>query len=98
MLTRLKVRNFKTLEEIDIEIGQTVVFVGPNNSGKTSALQALALWQSGVREWLARRAGSTAKLRPGVTLNRLALTHTPVSESLSLGSGRTGLSIEVRNY
>ncbi|HEY1933936.1 MAG TPA: AAA family ATPase [Acetobacteraceae bacterium] len=81
MLTRLKVRNFKTLEQIDIEIGQTVVFIGPNNSGKTSALQALALWQSGVREWRARRAGSTAKIRPGVTLNRLALTHTPISEA-----------------
>jgi predicted ATPase len=81
VLTRLKVRNFKTLEELDIEIGQTVVFIGPNNSGKSSALQALALWQSGVREWLARRAGSTATIRPGVTLNRLALTHTPISEA-----------------
>jgi len=81
VLTRLQVRNFKTLEEIDIDIAQTVVFIGPNNSGKTSALQALALWQSGVREWLARRTSSTAKIRTGVTLNRLALTHTPISEA-----------------
>jgi energy-coupling factor transporter ATP-binding protein EcfA2 len=81
MLTRLKVRNFKTLDEIDIEIGQTVVFIGPNNSGKTSALQALALWQSGVREWLSPRAGSTASERTGVTLNRLGLTHTPIAEA-----------------
>lgn len=81
MLTRLRVRNFKTLETIDIPLGQAVVFVGPNNSGKTSALQALALWQSGVQEWRSRRAGSTAKIRPGVTLNRLALTHTPVAEA-----------------
>ena len=48
MLTRLRVRNFKTLESLEIELGQTVVFVGPNNSGKTSALQALALWRSGI--------------------------------------------------
>ena len=81
MLTRLRVRNFKTLGDIDIELGRAVVFIGPNNSGKTSALQALALWQSGVREWRARRAGSTARIRPGVTLNRLALTHTPVAEA-----------------
>jgi predicted ATPase len=81
LITRLKVRNFKTLEEIDIELGQTVVFIGPNNSGKTSALQALALWQSGVREWLARRAEATATVRPGVTINRLSLTHTPNSEA-----------------
>lgn len=81
MLTRLRVRNFKTLEAIDIPLERAVVFIGPNNSGKTSALQALALWQSGVQEWRSRRASSTASIRPGVTLNRLALTHTPVAEA-----------------
>ncbi len=45
MLTRLLVRRFKLFEELDIELGQRVLFVGPNNSGKTSALQALALWE-----------------------------------------------------
>jgi energy-coupling factor transporter ATP-binding protein EcfA2 len=80
MLTRLRVKNFKTLEDADIPLGSSVVFVGPNNSGKTSALQALALWQNGVRAWNARRSdSSTARLRTGVTLNRRDLTHTPVS-------------------
>lgn len=85
MLTRLIVRNFKALESVDISLGQNVVFVGPNNSGKTSALQALALWQSGLREWSARRRGSTtAKQRVGVTVNRRSLTHTPVAEARQL--------------
>jgi energy-coupling factor transporter ATP-binding protein EcfA2 len=44
MLTRVKIRNFKPFEEIEVELGQTVMLVGPNNSGKTSVLQALALW------------------------------------------------------
>lgn len=79
MLTRLYVENFKRLGAVDIELGQTVVFIGPNNSGKTSALQALALWETGLRTWLAKRgdAEGTAKKRPGVTLNRkdlIALT------------------------
>ncbi len=43
MLTRLLVRNFKGFSEIDIPLGHPVVFIRPNNSGKTTALQALTL-------------------------------------------------------
>ena len=48
MLTRMRVRNFKKLSDVEIELGRSVVFIGPNNSGKTAALQALALWDVGV--------------------------------------------------
>ena len=75
MLARLRVENFKCLGAIDIELGQSVVLIGPNNSGKTSALQALALWETGLRTWLAKRGGQeTARQRPGVTINRKDLT------------------------
>ena len=86
MLTRLQIRNFKTLGEADIPLGQNVVLIGPNNSGKTSALQALALWRTGLTEWTSRRAGSArqAKDRPGVTVNRKSLTHTPVAQAKML--------------
>ena len=56
MLTRLVVRNFKQLMEIDIPLSQPVVFIGPNNSGKTTALQALALWDLGVKAWSSKRS------------------------------------------
>ena len=36
----------------EIELADRVVFVGPNNSGKTSALQALALWDIGAKRWV----------------------------------------------
>jgi len=36
MITRIKIKNFKMFEDVDIEVGSPVVFVGPNNSGKTS--------------------------------------------------------------
>jgi ABC-type uncharacterized transport system ATPase subunit len=51
MLTRLRIRNFKQFEDVDIELGQSVVLIGPNNSGKTTALQALVLWVIGVELW-----------------------------------------------
>ena len=87
MLTRLRIENFKTLESADIPLGQNVVFIGPNNSGKTSALQALALWHTGVREWQARRPEkSSAKKRTGITVNRRSLTHTPVPTARLLWS------------
>jgi energy-coupling factor transporter ATP-binding protein EcfA2 len=85
MLTKLHVRNFKTLENAEVPLGQNVVMIGPNNAGKTTALQALALWQSGLHEWLARRTnGGQADKRSGVTVNRRALTHTPVSDTRAL--------------
>ena len=49
MLTKLTIRNFKLFDEVEIELGDRVVFIGPNNAGKTSALQALALWDVGVK-------------------------------------------------
>jgi ABC-type branched-subunit amino acid transport system ATPase component len=79
MLTRLHVRNFKCLDDVDIELGQSVVFIGPNNSGKTVALQALALWDVGRRKWQERRRGQKVpEQRPGVTINRRDLLAIPV--------------------
>jgi Recombinational DNA repair ATPase (RecF pathway) len=79
MLTKLVIRNFKRLHDVAIELGGAVVFVGPNNSGKTSALQAISLWDVGMRSWNAKREGkSSPEKRPGVTINRRDLISTPV--------------------
>ncbi len=81
MLERLIVRNFKRFEEVELELGQTVLFVGPNNSGKTSALQALSLWELGVRRWHEKRQGSGARKRTGVAINRRDLINLPIPEA-----------------
>lgn len=79
MLSRLRVRNFKRLDDVDIELGNAVVFIGPNNSGKTAALQALSLWEAGLRRWNEKREGkSIPAKRSGVTINRLELISVPV--------------------
>ena len=82
MLTKLTVRNFKRFGEVEIELGSPVVFIGPNNSGKTSAMQALALWEIGLKRWNEKRLGrSTPEKRPGVTVNRRDLVAIPIPDA-----------------
>ena len=79
MLTHLRIKNFKRFPDADIELGQAVVFIGQNNSGKTTALQSLALWDVGLRKWNEEYKGKTAPAqRPGVTINRRDLVAIPV--------------------
>ncbi len=79
MLTKIKIRNFKRFDNVEVDLGNPVVFIGPNNSGKTSALQALALWQVGLSRWNEKRKGKgLPEKRPGVTINRLELGAVPV--------------------
>lgn len=79
MLTRIKIRNFKRFDDVDVELGKTVVLIGPNNSGKTTALQAIALWDIGVRRWNEKRKGkSSPEKKPGVAINRRDLFSIPV--------------------
>ena len=79
MLTKLRARNFKCFEEVEIDLGNPVVLIGPNNSGKTTLLQALALWTIGLQRWQEKRSErqSQARKRPGVTINRQDLLTIP---------------------
>ena len=88
MLTKLTVHNFKRFDEVEIELGSPVVFIGPNNSGKTSAMQALALWDIGLKRWNEKRSGkSTPEKRPGVTVNRRDLVAIPIPDANLLWRG-----------
>ena len=88
MLTRLIIRNFKRFDEVEVELANPVVFISPNNSGKTSAMQALALWDIGVKRWNQRRAGKSApEKRPGVTINRRDLFAIPHPSAKHLWRG-----------
>ena len=61
MLTKITIRNFKLFEEVEVPLGSGFVLVGPNNCGKTSVLQALTLWHTGLREWAEKH---TQKVSP----------------------------------
>jgi ABC-type taurine transport system ATPase subunit len=88
MLTKLTIRNFKLFENVEIELGERVVLIGPNNAGKTSALQALALWDVGAKRWLEKRGGGPVpEKRPGVTINRRDLIAVPIPAANLLWRG-----------
>jgi ABC-type molybdenum transport system ATPase subunit/photorepair protein PhrA len=74
MLTKLTIKNFKKLEYAEFELDRSVVFVGPNNSGKTTALQAISLWELGLRQW----AQQIHKPTSMATINRYDIYATPV--------------------
>ncbi len=84
-LTKLTIRNFKRFQESEIELGSPVVFVGPNNSGKTTAMQALALWDLGLKRWREKfKDKPVPKRRSGVAINRRDLLAAPVPRARDL--------------
>ncbi len=93
MLTKLTCRNFKNFGDVEVELGNPVVFIGPNNSGKTTALQALALWDIGLKRWNEhRRRSPQARRRRGITVNRRDLISVPVPNAKLLWH-----NLQVRN-
>ncbi len=84
MITKIIIENFKKLGKTEIDLSSSVVFVGPNNSGKTSALQAITLWGIGLRKWAEVKKTSTAKKRPGVAINRKDLLTIPIPSAKQL--------------
>lgn len=52
MLTRVRVVRFKQFADETFDLtGQSVVLAGPNNSGKTTLLHAIATWHLAVQRW-----------------------------------------------
>ena len=81
MIEEVTIRGFKGIREITIPLGDSVVFAGPNNSCKTTALQALTIWDFANKKWLEKKGDvSVTRKRPGVTVSRLELVTPPVPE------------------
>ena len=56
-ITRLYIENFRSIRKLDIALGETTVFIGPNNVGKSAILEALRT--AFTRQWSQRRGGFT---------------------------------------
>ena len=51
MIRKLEVHRFKRFREATFELDNHLVVVGPNNCGKTTLLQAIALWVEAWHHW-----------------------------------------------
>lgn len=85
MITQLTLRNFKSVGEQSYPFTDFDLLVGRNNSGKSTVLQALAIWQFCVDEFhRAKRSGST-----GIQIVLPNFTALPVPEFNLLWKDRT---------
>lgn len=82
LLHYLEIENFKRFgDKQRIELDHPAVLIGPNNCGKTSVIQAIALWSQAVKTWFDVRKASSARDRTSTGLNRLAIVSVPVQRT-----------------
>lgn len=82
LINYVRISNFKTFgEDVIIEFSQPSVLIGPNNSGKTSVLQALAMWNMGIKTWFREKGKGKSKSKMGTSINRLNITQVPIQEA-----------------
>lgn len=73
-INSIKVKNFKAVEEISLELADVTILVGPNGSGKSSVLQAL--------HWAARAASYIEPKKQSEVISFDRLDYSPSSEPL----------------
>lgn len=82
LISYVKISKFKGFgENITIDFSQPSVLIGPNNSGKTSVLQALAMWSMGIKIWFREKGQGRSKSKMGTSINRLNITQVPIKEA-----------------
>ena len=85
MITRLTLRNFKSVGKQVYDFTRFDLLVGRNNSGKSTVLQAMAIWQFCVDEFhRSKRTGTT-----GIQVVLPNFTALPVPEFILLWKDRT---------
>ena len=82
LLHYLEIQNFKRFGDSQrIALDHPAVLIGPNNCGKTTAIQAIALWSQAVRAWHANKGKAPPKKRTSTSLNRLNIVAVPVQRT-----------------
>jgi hypothetical protein len=91
MITKLTLRNFKSVGEQVYDFTRFELLVGRNNSGKSTVLQAMAIWQFCVDEFhRSKRTGTT-----GIQVVLPNFTALPVPEFILLWKDRTDRSYPI---
>ncbi len=98
MIKRITVRYLKQFAKQIFDLSDHVILAGPNNSGKTTLLQAIVIWNLALKTWNLKRgpeSGSKAKERTGIPITRKDFTAIPLREMNMLWTdAATGLKKE----
>jgi energy-coupling factor transporter ATP-binding protein EcfA2 len=89
-ITSVAISRFKRLDHVEIELNDTTLLIGANNSGKSSILQAIHFAVSIAQS--ARLVGEGVSWRNDsfeLSFNPSQLIYTPVADVLSLATGGT---------
>jgi len=81
MITKITTQYFKRFKTQDFLLEPLTLLAGPNNSGKSTLLQAAMVWNLGLQKWWEKKgpgSGSKAKDRPGAAITRQEFTALPL--------------------
>ena len=78
MIERIQLKFFKQFKDQSFDLKDSIVLAGPNNTGKTTLLQAIATWHFAFREWQKKRGMPTAKKQRAVLVTRKEFLSVPV--------------------
>jgi len=82
VITEVRVRYFKRFEDQTFHLNDSLLLAGPNNTGKTTLLQAIATWHFALEKWklVREKKKSSAKRYTGTPITRQEFLALPVRE------------------
>jgi predicted ATPase len=82
MISKVTLEYFKKFDKEEFHLGDAIVLAGPNNSGKSTLLQAVSVWNLAVQRWRQERGinKSKATLHTGVPVSRKDFTAVPLRD------------------
>lgn len=81
MIKKIHTEYFKGFKKQDFELGPISLLAGPNNSGKSTLLQAVMVWNLAMQKWCEKKgpgSGSKATDRQGAPITRPEFSALPL--------------------
>ena len=85
MINEIQIERFKSIENIALSLDKINVLLGPNNSGKSSVLQAIQFAVSICQTTGNLETASWRKNRLAATISPQQLVYSPVADVYALG-------------
>ena len=99
MITKLRFRWFKSIEDVEFEPGRVNVLIGANGSGKSNLLEALGVLSTAVSGRVDDAGLLYRGVRPGVpALYKCAFSDIKRSKYIYFGAWSAPVSYEVNLY